>query len=371
MRVNVAIPEAQVTAPVLNAALESVTRLNEQMLADKQVPTFTDGLKEGIRWKPEPPGAEHFDHAGVVLGRKWGDCDDLAPWQAASLRHTGEDPDAVAVVKKSGPKRWHAVVRRGDGSIDDPSRAAGMGQPQGVQGASLPLMYTAPSAVVGGAYIVRPAIAMRGFRGKVQARADMPWHWKEHLEDKPTPTDYAMATLHSSPVASTALVGAIEGACRLAIAGGYAHPAHIARLNAIADAIEGVDIRDVADTYGREHAIAAAQVVGSFFGKIAKGASSLVKVVPGASTALKLAQTGLGKRAISFMPGIGPIASTALDILPKGGGGARAPAPARAATPAAAPAQAAQAVTAQPMNPFPSVEAYARQGRLCIPATWE
>ena len=133
MRVNVAIPEAHVDAPVLNAALESVTRLNEEMLAQGEVPTFTDGLKEGIKWKPEPPGDEHFDHAATVLRRKWGDCDDLAPWQAASLRHTGEDPEARAIVRRSGPKRWHAIVRRGDGSIDDPSKAAGMGQHWGVQ----------------------------------------------------------------------------------------------------------------------------------------------------------------------------------------------------------------------------------------------
>jgi hypothetical protein len=377
MRVNVAIPESQVSAPVLNAALESVTRLNEAMLADHEVPTFTEGLKSGVRWKPEPPGAEHFDHAGVVLGRKWGDCDDLAPWQAASLRHTGEDPGARAVVKRSGPKRWHAVVKLSDGTIDDPSRAAGMGQNrEGVVGASLPLMYTAPSAVVGGAYRVRPALAMRPFRDRIQARADLPWHWKAHESDKMTPTDYAMAALHSDPVASTALVGAIDGALRLGIAGGYAHPEHIKRLNAIAEAIEGEDVRDIAARYGEQHAIAACEVVGSFFGKLAKGAGSLVKMVPGAGAALKLATGPLGKKLIQFIPGVGPIASSALELAPgalsmlKKGKGA---APARAAQ-GAAPARAAQPVQSaivKPMNPFPSVEAYARQGRLCIPATWE
>lgn len=357
MRVNVAIPESQVKPAVLNSALEAVTRLNESMLADKQVPTFEDGLKEGIRWKPEPPGAEHFDHAGVVLGRKWGDCDDLAPWHAASLRHTGEDPEATAIVRRSGPRRWHAVVRRGDGSIDDPSRAAGMGKKEhpGVVGAALPLMYTAPSAVVGGAYIVRPTIAMRPFRDKIQARADLPWHWKAHLEDKPTPTDYAMAALHSDPVASTALVGAIEGACRLGIAGGFAHPEHLARLNAIAAAIEGEDIRDIADMYGPSHARAAAEVIGSFFGKLAKGAGSVLKAP------IKLASKPLGKAAISFIPGIGPVARAAMDLVP-----GKKSAPSRAAAPAPAPA-----VPVQPMNPFPSVEAYAKQGMLCIPATWQ
>lgn len=362
MRINVAIPEAEVSAPVLDAALESVTRLNEAMLAEGKIPTFEDGLKEGIRWKPEPPGEEHFDHAARVLARKWGDCDDLAPWQAASLRHTGEDPDAVARVRQSGPKRWHARVVRGDGSIDDPSRRAGMGQPQQLIGAALPLMYTAPSAVVGGAYIVRPAIALRGFRGGAQARADMPWHWREHLSDKPQATDYAMSTLHSAPVASTALVGAIEGALELAIAGGYSTPAHINRLAAIADAVEGIPLDEIAACYGDEHAEAARQFVGAFsFKKLAKGA---LKAVPMAS------------KLVKFVPGIGPIASTALDITAKAAkglsrGGSRPQAAPQAAPRGEGTPESPIVPPPSPTNPFPSVEAFARQGRICIPATWE
>src|SRR5262245_39874367 len=100
MRVNVAIPEAHVTRPVLDAALEATTRLNEQLLKEGVVPPFRKAVN-AVRWKPEPPGDEHFDHAAVVLGRGWGDCDDLAPWHAASLRATGEDPGAKAFVKKS------------------------------------------------------------------------------------------------------------------------------------------------------------------------------------------------------------------------------------------------------------------------------
>ena len=80
MRVNVAIPEAQVTKPVLDAALESVTRLNEQLLEGGH-PTFQAALKkQGIQWKPEPPGQEHFDHAGIVAHRGHGESSDLAPW---------------------------------------------------------------------------------------------------------------------------------------------------------------------------------------------------------------------------------------------------------------------------------------------------
>src|SRR6267142_3405607 len=279
MRINVAVPEAHVSAPVLDAALESVTRLNESMLERGEVPPFDRALKQGLRWKPEPPGGEFFDHAQKIIGRKWGDCDDLAPYHAASLRHSGEDPNAVAIAKRSGPNRWHAVVQRSDGSIDDPSRRAGMGQPKPIRGATVPLMYAPPSSVVGGvvgAYIIRPQIALRPVRGAYQARADLPWYWKEHLDDKPTPTDYAMTALHTAPTAATALTGAIDGVCELGICGGFASDEHLDRLSAISDLIDGMDIDQVAGIYGDEHARAAEQIVNGFFSSLAKGFKAIV-----------------------------------------------------------------------------------------------
>lgn len=308
MRVNVAIPEAHVSAPVLNAALEATTRLNQSMLKAGEIPTFERLRKGGLRWRPEPPGDEFFDHGKLVMGRGWGDCDDLAPLHAASLRHTGEDPKAIAIVKKSGPKRWHAVVQRGDGTIDDPSLRAGMGPgvTPGNRGATVPLM-APPSAVVGGAYIMRPQLAFRERHGNWQARADLPWHWQKGPHDPITPGNIAMATLHQAPVASTALTGCINGAIDLALNGEYAAEEHINRLCCIADAIEGADWDELAHIYGEEDADAAVQVVGSFFGSIAKMASKALPVV---------------SKAVQFVPGVGPVASTALDIarehLPSG-----------------------------------------------------
>lgn len=309
MRINVAVPEAHVEAPVLDAALESVTRLNESMMARHEIPSFAEALKRGIRWKPEPPGAEHFDHAKVILGRGWGDCDDLAPYHAATLRHSGEDPGATAIVQRSGPKRWHAVVQRSDGRIDDPSKAAGMGQPMGVVGQGLPMMWGGVHGV-GGSFIIRPQIAMRPVRGAYQARADIPWHWREHLDDEPTATDYAMTALHTAPVASTALVGALEQGIELAEAAGFAHPDHLDRLCCLSDAVQGAHWSELAEVYGSEHADAAMDVVGSFFGSIAKGFKSIAPAL---------------SKAVQFVPGVGPIASTALDmgarLIPSGGGG--------------------------------------------------
>lgn len=316
MRINVAVPEAQVTKPVLDAALEATTRLDEQLIKSGSVPTFRRSLaRDHIKWQPEPPGEEHFDHAGIVQRRKWGDCDDLAPWHAASLRATGEDPQAIAVVRKSGPTRWHAYVERNNGSTEDPSREAGMGKKSdGVVGAALPLMYN-PTELQGvggddlGEYIVRPSVAMRATpRDTWQARVDMPWHINEG-RGVYLPTDYAMATLHTQPSQAQALVGALEGAAKLALVGGYAHPDHIARIGAICDTIDGVAYDDVAACYGEQHAQAAQQFVGSFLSKAWKGAKGAVKA------AQKVAP--LASRIVQFVPGVGPLAREALDYAGK------------------------------------------------------
>lgn len=312
MRINVAIPESQVSEAPLNAALEAVTALNEQLLADGTVPTAREAIeKHGVRWKPEPPGDEHFDHAHTVISRGWGDCDDLAPYEAASLRHTGEDPGATAEVIRSGPRRWHAIVKRSDGTTTDPSRAAGMGAPRGVIGAWLPLM--SQPASVSGAYAVRPQIAMRPVRGAFQARADMPWQWKEKLDEPPSPTDYAIATLHTAPVASTALVGALDGACRLALAGGYADPDHINRLSAIADACEGHSLEEIAEVYGEEHAAAAGQIVGSFFGSLFKAVTAPIRAV----THLPIIRNVMP--FAKLIPGIGPVIDAGNHIIDAAG----------------------------------------------------
>lgn len=308
MRINVAVPEAEVTKPVLDSALESVTRLNEQLLASGSVPTFRRALGrgKGVLWKPEPPGDEHFDHAGVVQRRGWGDCDDLAPWHAASLRATGEDPEAVAVVRRSGPTRWHAYVERGNGTTDDPSREAGMGKrgAEGVVGAVLPLMYRPhESVVVGDDLIVRPSIAVRPVSRGYQARVDLPWF-------APEPTEYAMTALHGHMLPPQALVGALEGAVKLGLAAGFANPDHVARIGAICDMVEGLPYDEIAACYGDEHARAADVFVGSIF---KKGLRTLKKGAKGVYRGVKKV-TPIARSLLKFVPVYGPIASAAMDF---------------------------------------------------------
>lgn len=273
MRLNIAVPEEHVSKDVLDAALEGVTRLDESLISSGAVPTF-ERVSHRVRWEPEPPGAEHFDHAQKVMARGHGDCDDLGPWHAASLRVTGEDRGARAIVQRSGPKRWHVVVRRSDGSIDDPSVEAGMlehpaSRADGVVCAGLPSMYRAGAAVSGpvGSYIARPQLALRPVHdrdGQVEAwqsRVDLPWH----SHPGKSPTDIAMAALHASPTAAqSAVVGALEGAIDFAGCSGYVHPETINRAAAVRDGILGAHQAELEREYGPQHAMAAAQIVGAY-----------------------------------------------------------------------------------------------------------
>lgn len=301
----------------MNGALEAVTRLNESLIKAGASPTSDQLIDAGAKWRPEKPGDEHFDHGALIAERGHGDCDDWAPLHAATLRATGEDPGATAIVRKSGEKRWHAIVRRSDGSIDDPSLDAGMPGPKvvGMRGAVVPLMFRPERGhgVSGsvGAFIAKPHLALRPVAdryGQVeawQARADLPWHW----HPTGSPADMAMVSLHQSPVSDQAVVGAVRGAFRLGLVNG-ADPEHLKRLSAIADACEGYSWEEIAGCYGAEHATAAGQIVGSFFGKLGKGLKGLAK------GALKIASP-LAKGALSFVPG-GGLASSALSMASKG-----------------------------------------------------
>lgn len=84
--------------------------------------------RSGIRYEVEPPGIECFDDIPTCLRRGNGDCDDLCGARIAELRQRGER--ALPRIKwrrlPTGQKLYHVQVRRGDGTIEDPSRILGM-----------------------------------------------------------------------------------------------------------------------------------------------------------------------------------------------------------------------------------------------------
>lgn len=262
MRIRLAVPDAAITPAVLDTALEAVTRTNERLLADGQVPTADEGIRKGVKWKPEPPGDEHFDHAKTVMSRGHGDCDDLAPWHAASLRVTGEDPEAKAIVLKSGPKRWHAVVQRSDGSIDDPSADAGMYE------------YRSPIQARLRGSTNRPNIATKQVAGVWSARCDVPWRG----------TRFALSSHAAHPSRLHAVRRAIVGACLVGEASAAVAPEMIQRLALLDELLRGVPphlVRQACAEYLRAHPEenVSGESVGSLFGSVFKAAKAMASPV--------------------------------------------------------------------------------------------
>jgi hypothetical protein len=259
-----------VTPEALEAALEATMLANEQAIAAGEVPDLTDAIRRGVRWKPEPfADGEHFDLAHQVAARGWGDCDDLAPWLAAQLRASGEDPGARPRVYQSGPNRWHVVTETSDGQILDPSKWAGMGRKSarvtGVVGA-IAKPFARPD---NGGLVVMP------HGGKFWARCDLPWpDGSGHL------ASHARAR-HPDDALDRAIAGAL--ACGEMID------------SPLTDRLQAAG----------EFLLSDRDEVGSLFGKIFKGIKSVAK------SALPM--------AASLIPG-GGIATSALSALTKGGG---------------------------------------------------
>lgn len=221
MRIQVAVPDRYIDADVLGAGLELATRANERMLQDGY-PGAVDAIRSGLKWRPERfHDGEHFDLVNETLKRGWGDCDDLAPHRAAELRVTGEDTQARAIAVRSGKDKWHAVVERTDGTIEDPSRWAGMGR-SSISGPAVPLMAEPGYG----------ALAVVPYRGGYAARCDLPWQESGHAFSvqgrADTPREAAAAALRRAY-----MIGHVSGA---------ANPEHMRRAQAIDVALCGGDV---------------------------------------------------------------------------------------------------------------------------------
>lgn len=114
--------------PFLEAAAEGLVLLNVAMFefaADRGV-ELPSLYESGVVYRREPPGREWWETALDVLGvatQRSGDCEDLAAYRAAELRFYENEPARVCVV--TTPRgSFHAIVERGDGSYEDPSRLA-------------------------------------------------------------------------------------------------------------------------------------------------------------------------------------------------------------------------------------------------------
>lgn len=110
----------------IEAVAEGLVRLNMvlfEFAEDKGV-SVPELYESGIVYRREKPGNEWWESALDALGvvtMKSGDCEDLASYRAAELRYFEGEPARVVIL--TTPRgSFHAVVRREDGTIEDPSR---------------------------------------------------------------------------------------------------------------------------------------------------------------------------------------------------------------------------------------------------------
>lgn len=287
MRIRLAIPDElddQDRKEALDAALESVTRTVAGMVRKGIAPPAAGQIKaRRVRWHPEPPGDEHFDLPTTVIARGHGDCDDLAPWHAGSLRAGGVDPGARAIVRRSGPKRWHAIVRRSDGSIEDPSAAAGMHSVGGGMCGAGPAI-TNPMSADG-----HLCVAICPTKDR---RHPLVWFARCDVPDSLEPWDWSTTAAHTDP--SRALVHAVKTA--RAVAGDAMDEEDYLRLGALQDLVMGADPERVADVLAGlvDDEELLGEILGDavhsvgFFGGVLKGLKSV------ANAPFKIAKKGFG-----------------------------------------------------------------------------
>ena len=114
------VPEA------IEAIAEGLVGLNCWMLQEMEERGFVVPLlyDSGVRYRRERPGEEWWESITDIMGVHGdgeGDCEDLSAIRAAELRYYYGEPARVRI-GRTRRGSFHAVVERGDGTIEDPSR---------------------------------------------------------------------------------------------------------------------------------------------------------------------------------------------------------------------------------------------------------
>jgi hypothetical protein len=132
MRIVVTIDPRKLTptqvALLAREHLRGVVARNRIAIRRGEVPRL---YKAGVHYEREPWAGKYEEFADclTVFRRGWGDCDDLVAWRVAELREAGERANvsiSFPYPPRKGGVLYHALVRRGDGSLEDPSAKLGM-----------------------------------------------------------------------------------------------------------------------------------------------------------------------------------------------------------------------------------------------------
>lgn len=112
---------AVVQGMVTGVALASLAQMQERGERDLMPRLYTTG----VRYVREPFRRERWQTAAETLSRGVADCEDLAAFRVAELWFLGERGASVYCYAPR-PGLIHCVVRRADGSREDPSKKLGM-----------------------------------------------------------------------------------------------------------------------------------------------------------------------------------------------------------------------------------------------------
>ena len=119
--------QARINIPVsaagYAAAIEGLSGLNQHLIRSGGF-DYPSIYQSGIRYRREKK--DTWRPITEVYKTGVGDCEDLAAARVAVLREQHGEKGARVGVYRTGPKRYHAIVVRADGSREDPSRALGM-----------------------------------------------------------------------------------------------------------------------------------------------------------------------------------------------------------------------------------------------------
>lgn len=127
------MPKFQISATLYSARavgffLEALVQSNMDELQSN--PHLPDLYSSGVRYTRERDGINKWQGILETYALKQADCEDLAAARVAFLRRAGEKR-ARCDVKFVREGLWHVRVIRADGTVEDPSKVLGMGQPEG------------------------------------------------------------------------------------------------------------------------------------------------------------------------------------------------------------------------------------------------
>lgn len=120
-------PDHKFTRAALGIGLRALVAQNLLWLMTH--PRTPPLYRADVWYEREPPGREEWQTIPATLARGSGDCEDLASWRVAELQARGEPARIITKTAHlmMGGKLVHVLVKRGDGTIEDPSAILGMG----------------------------------------------------------------------------------------------------------------------------------------------------------------------------------------------------------------------------------------------------